>query len=424
MPRNVDVWLEFSRGMNPVTLESAITVSASERALIDFHLLGEWEDWTLQFPVDLPASTLITVNIDTSAEDQYGQPLDQVYEFSFTTGVIVDNTPPQLVSTTPANGASVPVTTGLMQFTFDEAIDDYSLNPTVVSGQFAMNMWVMDVDPQWNDDRTVITVDLTTPLAAGTTFMIQFDSFADISGNVNTDGFTYQFTVDGDPDYYPVVHGQWSVFMGYEESNDPDKYTGETQMVEQIEVTGGAGEFLIKEWDPWSEAFNNWDLMTINSGGVLFRGFHETDWDSQESFDIMFNPVIQWMRFPVTAQNWNGTAMFDSSEPGGADRVVYSVEQVTGTFDVLVETPDNDPSLFTKESGPGSDILWMGCRKSVLHYELTDGFTTFNTGTDTLYYAPGVGLVREESLEEETGGFTRTSELNLMWLGDHLPFYQ
>ena len=422
VPLNVMVALEFSREMDEPSLVAATSVTVPDKGAVPFIMSGEWETWMIEFLSDLPASTVVTVTIGTGAQDQHGQALDQEYQFSFTTGTTVDTTPPQLLSTVPTNGAIIAASTSTIVFTFDEAIDDYSLNPTLMSGQFAFLMWSSDMEPQWNAERTVITVDLATPLAAGTTLMVAFDSFADISGNVNTDGFVYGLTVEGTPDFYPVIDGQWYVHRGSEESNDPAKVAHEYFDMEQIEVTNTLGDFLIKRWDEWSGSFRDWDMMTRNASGILFRGFHETDWDSQESFDIVFSPFIEWMRFPVAAETWSGTAMFSQSEPGGADRVEYDVEYLNGTFDVLVENPGSEPPPSAFKAGDQPDLLWIDCRKAVLQYSLTDGSITFSTGADTLWYAPGVGLVREVSHEEETGGYWRTSESSLIWSADHVPF--
>jgi len=421
VPLNADVTLVFNREMDGVSLEAATSVTVPDKGAIAFDLQGEWQNWTLQFPVNLPASTVVTVTIGTGAQDLYGQALAEEAQFSFTTGLLVDLTPPQILSTSPADGATVPASTGLMQFTFDEAIDDFSLNPSLMSGQFAMNTWIADMQPEWNADFTVISVDLVTPLAAGTTFRLEFDSFADISGNVNVEGFVYEFTVEGAPDYFPVVDGQWFLYSGIGSQTDPSKIDEPFMSAEQIEVTGAPGDFLIKEWDDWAAAFRNWDMMTRNVSGVQFRGFHESDEAMPKDMDIMFSPVIEWMRFPVVAQSWSGMAMFSQAWPDGPDRVEYSVEYLGGTFDLLVEDPWSQLQSLASEEGPDSDLLWIGCRKALLHYELTDGVITYSEGNDVLWYAPGVGLVREETSELDGDGTLRQSDANLIWAGDHLP---
>jgi len=420
VPLNVDVRLEFSREMNEASLDGAVTVAVPDKGLLAYTMMGGGEDWTLEFPADLPASTLVTVTVATTAQDIYGQPMEQEYQFGFTTGAAVDVTPPQLMSTVPDNGASVDASTGTMQFVFDEAIDDDSLTPSLMSGQFTMTMWTTGMEPEWNAERTVITLDLGAPLAAGTTYRVEFDSFADISGNVNNDGFDYEFTVQGDPDYYPVVDGQWYLFAGTESSTSPGKAVEEFFDLEMVEVVGEPGEFLRKDWDDWEAAFTNWDMYTRNSSGILFRGFHESVEESAEGMDIMFSPPIEWMRFPVTAESWQGTSMFSVAEPGGPDRVTFGAEYLSGTYDVLVSDPGGSSPPPAKD-GDQPDILWMDCRKAVINYELNDGTTVFSSGVDTLWYAPGAGLVREWSEEEQEGGMIRTSVSDLVWVGDSIP---
>ena len=61
------------------------------------------------------------------------------------------------------------------------------------------------------------------------------------------------------------------------------------------------------------------------------------------------------------------------------------------------------------ESGD-PDIVWEGCWKSILYHEITAGGETIEVGADTLWYAPGVGVIQQyEGLTENTDEGTRES---------------
>ena len=56
-----------------------------------------------------------------------------------------------------------------------------------------------------------------------------------------------------------------------------------------------------------------------------------------------------------------------------------------------------------------------------LHYELGDGTDVFSTGNDTVWYAPGAGLVREINHEVQQER-TYYSDKTLMWAGFEADF--
>lgn len=418
VPINTTVWLQFSQGMNGATLPGAITVTSPDKVVHAYTLESSESDsdWVLTFVDDLPASTLITVAVGTSAQSWGGAPLAAAASFAFTTGTNADLTPPHIVSAEPADGATIGTDVSYFRLTFSEPIDDNSLNPTMISGQLMSAFTSMDNPGVWSENNTVITVGLRAPLIPGSIFRVEFTSFADVHGNVNDDGFSWQATVAGTAQFFPVVDGWVQYLAGYYEETENTKTSGSVEELQVIEVKTG-GEFWL--WhtenhssDPAKDLpeMEEYDRMKVTVSAIQLLGFHEEH--DMESSDVTFTPPIDWLRLPVQTGSWSGTSTFAE----GADEmeVDYVGSVLAGTYDVPMGGMDRK-----QEGGP--PVVWLGCRKVTLHYELSDGTDIFSTGNDTVWYAPGAGLVREISHEVQQER-TYYSDKTLMWAGFEADF--
>ncbi|MBK6901202.1 MAG: Ig-like domain-containing protein [bacterium] len=418
VPINTTVWLQFSQGMDGATLPGAITVTSPDKVDHAYTLESSESDseWVLTFTDDLPASTLITVTVSTDAESSGGTPLADATSFSFTTGTNADLTPPQLVSAEPANGATIATDTSFFRMTFSEPIDDNSVSPSLISGQLMSAFTSMDNPGVWSENNTVITVGLRAPLIPGSIFRVEFASFADVHGNVNDDGYAWQATVAGTAQFFPVVDGWVQYLAGYYEETDNAKTSGEIEELQVIEVKTG-GEFWL--WhtenhnsDPAKDLpeMEEYDRMKVTASAIQLLGFHEEH--DMESSDITFTPPIDWLRVPVQTGSWSGTSTFADGEDEMEVDFVGSV--LAGTYDVPMGGMD-------RKQDDGPPVVWLGCRKVTMHYELGDGVEVFSTGNDTVWYAPGAGLVREISHEVQEER-TYHSDKTLMWAGFEADF--
>jgi hypothetical protein len=72
---------------------------------------------------DLLTSTMYTAMISTTATSAAGIPLAKTYAWSFTTGLTANTTPPTVVITIPASGATDVPTNQIISATFSEAMD-------------------------------------------------------------------------------------------------------------------------------------------------------------------------------------------------------------------------------------------------------------------------------------------------------------
>jgi hypothetical protein len=137
VPLNQIVSATFSTAMNPATISSATFKLTGPGAtavpgLVAYAAVGN----TLTFipTANLAPSTLFTATITTGAQNLAGTALASNYAWTFTTGTVVVVTPPELVSTVPANAAiNVPLNQAVSA-TFTKA-----MNPlTITTGTFQL----------------------------------------------------------------------------------------------------------------------------------------------------------------------------------------------------------------------------------------------------------------------------------------------
>jgi hypothetical protein len=424
VPLNSQIYLEFSQSMDEATLPGAITVTSPDKVTHTYTLAGEYEDWTLTLDANLPATTLITVTITTDAQANGGTPLAAETALSFTTGAVVDNTPPNLIGIEPANGTIIPVDTSFLRLTFDEPIDDMSLQPSMVSGQLMMSMGNPENAGVWTNGNTVFTVALVTPLAPGAILAVDFDTYADMHGNVQTTPFEWSVTVTGTAEHFPVYDELLMFFYGTW-SNDI-KDSGEMQALTYIDIKTG-GEFWRHEvhsgYGPYKDLGINWDLEDYDrfmqtGSSIQYLGFYEFESGGGKAadMDITFSPTFDWIRMPIVANDtWSGTASFVPTPLDGPTSVDY-------TFTVAAATEDiESPGWGDKAQEDSPPIFWLDCWKVSLVYTLMEDEVEYMTGQDEFWYAPGVGLVKKTSME--SGGVeSMSSVLHLVWAGLEADF--
>ncbi|MDH3215511.1 MAG: Ig-like domain-containing protein [Candidatus Krumholzibacteria bacterium] len=129
-------------------------------------------------------STTYTVTVQGTAQDWAGNGLaagSVVWNFNTTT--VVDNTPPTLVSSVPANGtANVAVTTSL-SLTFSEAVEQTSLEEVFITPDPGSGV------VSWSNGGRTVTFAPDSPLIDNTqyTLIILPGSVRDLAGNANSE---------------------------------------------------------------------------------------------------------------------------------------------------------------------------------------------------------------------------------------------
>lgn len=137
VPLNQIVSATFSEGMNPATINSKTFSLTGPGAtpvagLVAYAAIGN----TLTFKptVNLAPVTVFTATITTGVQNLAGDALASNYVWTFTTGPGPKATPPEIVSTVPANAATDVLLNQAVSATFTEAMDPL----TITTGTFQL----------------------------------------------------------------------------------------------------------------------------------------------------------------------------------------------------------------------------------------------------------------------------------------------
>ncbi|MCP4798864.1 MAG: Ig-like domain-containing protein [bacterium] len=301
---------------------------------------------------------------------------------------------PYIVSSIPASGSTVSPQTSTITMTFSEPIAE-EFNPLRISGHL-LNKMVGE--PELDASGTVMTVTLEPPLAAGTRFFAVFDSIPDLEGNWNTVIDSVSFMVQGTPELIPINEGEVSVFFTQE--------TGEMPFFELVRI-----ENVVREGEYERAFYSDFDFSELEdreymkldavASELQFLAFDDIDDDPREIFHIEFDPEIVWFPLPPVADHtWSGTSdlVADSEAMGYVD---YS--------GVIVEQTDLVVAVYELYGEGAEDFAWVweNCWKIELSYDVwfldiaLGGYEHIDKGTDTIWYAPGVGEVKIESENTE-----------------------
>ncbi|MBU8871223.1 MAG: Ig-like domain-containing protein [Gemmatimonadales bacterium] len=384
--RNIAPVLYFSHEMDLASLESALSISQPDPGKAEFvfelNLINAGA-YRITFTDLLVENQEYGIQVSTDALSVDSVALSAAVDFSFTTGVEIDEIPPTLTSMSPATGSEVNDTQDTIDLFFSEPIDPESLEPNELSAHF---MIYMLSDPVWTaPDR--LTLYLRTPLPAGINFKAVFGagSFRDLVGNVNTAPFTAELTVAGTPDYYPINPNFEYYYFEEGEDYNPQYDPADHEYVQDLKaffdnIDGELCERL--EYQSWEEGVwepsDHWLLRKTNSG-IAFRGFEEND-----GF-VMFSPEVDYLPLPVPA-TWSGIS--ELSIGGDTMDMTFSGERIETGLDL----------------GPFGDdppLIYEDCIVVDLTHTMTVPASgdTVMIGVETLVLCPGIGMVRMDSVE-------------------------
>jgi len=387
--------LLFSAPMNQASFATGITIDDDTKVLNPFSV-EELDNFRYRLRPDEPLATnsLITVTIGTGVMSDYGSGFAAPYEFSFTTGELLDDTPPTIVAFDPPNGSTMPTDQGFITVEFSESLDTVDFAPSSLNGQLAWLLGLSTGQLEWNMDQTLLTVPLPADLPAGLPLRAAFAGYVDINGNVQTDETVWTCTVAGTPDPYPVWDGRRYLAVGdWEEgvagSSTPTDF-GEEWVWYQFNARSTAGQWEKAEYrDEWV-TLDYYEIQTVNAAGVNIVGFAEDD-EGNGVFQEFFasRPVTQVELPLVDGNTWSTTASVPT--PDGTLGVTMAGE-VMGQEDLPYEFD-------------GIEIVWTDVWRVVLTVDLRFGGSSISDEETTFWVAPGVGVVREiyheDNLEEE-----------------------
>jgi hypothetical protein len=393
--RSVVISLLFSAEMNETSFANATTLTDGEDNPIAFDVHEGQGSWMIVDPVaDLPADEQITLNVSTDAQDMGGRNLAAPVSITFTTGQDVDTTPPTIVSFEPANGAEVDPETALFRVTFSEPVIPDDAMPVRVNAEL---FWIAEeggAEPTLSPDGTVLTIPLPTPLPDGLPMEITFQGYRDQAGNPQETATTWTATVEGTADYYPLEDGRRFIYDEYEEGgtvgNDTPEWNWSGEGYIQF-VAAGGGVFHRGWYDPDFTTVDDWDVMRQSGGALQYLGFHESD-DGDE-LDIVFDDPIDYVTLPP-AGTWTSTT---TATIAGAGTITLVGE---GRFVEELDLP------WLPGDGDYPELFWKDVRLVILEHTISAGDDLMESGVDSLWLSPTVGLVRyatdlEDHMENE-----------------------
>lgn len=388
--RSAVIMLLFSSPMDRDSVASAVTVTADGGDPLTCSITTD-DLWVRVAPQDpLPAGATITVDVSTDAQDWGGRNLATAASFTFTTGQDIDTTPPTITGIIPADGTTVGVDQSYLSVTFSEPVDPQTGAPIRVNAELFALAEEAGVSPVWSDNNTVWTVPLPNPLPAGLPMALVFDDYADVSGNVQTVETSWSATVEGTADYYPLVDGRQFIYFEYEEGgtigeSDP-AWTDAGESYIQFDAQSG-GVYHRAWYDAGFTTTGNWDVMQHTDSALEYLGFYDTG-DSSTT-DVTFAEPLTFVALPPSG-TWSGST--SATIPG------------EGTLDVVGEgrfVQQMDLDWVPGGSGGSPALFWKDVRLVVIEHTLSAGTDLIETGVDSLWLAPTVGIVKYGNSTED-----------------------
>jgi hypothetical protein len=183
------VAVQFSEPMDYPTVVSAFSWTRSG-GTVSYEVETQDANVFLFRPTSpLLNATVYTVTIGSGAQDWAGNPLAATM-WNFTTTAQVDNTPPTLVSSTPANNATnVNVVTSLVM-TFSEPVDPTSLDNVLLFPDVGEGV------ATWSNGDRTITYDPYDDMMSNTQYSLLIipGAVRDLAGNGNADPINIVWT--------------------------------------------------------------------------------------------------------------------------------------------------------------------------------------------------------------------------------------
>lgn len=401
-PVDDHVKIQFNRDMDVASLAAGITLTTPGKGQVPFTVQAEeiFSYALIQgenFPFDTPVTVNVSTDCMTTAEEG-SEPLAEAFNFAFRTVPEPDLTPPEILSITPASGSTILPETSEIVIEFSEPVIPGETGLMSANGQFLFAVELSGSVPSFSNGNTVLTFSLAAPLPDGLPLYFQFDIFADTSGNVNDDTQEWEATVAGTADYFPAYKQfHFSYQVEYENSD----------------FIGPKGSGTFTRWDifEWENAtdyrryetespaiLEEWDYMARTGDADLLRGFRGMD--EGTPVDLMFDEPVIYLNRPMVPAQWSGRVTLPS---GGREATVnYSVEVKEGTTDIGLDGSKTSGRAWSGLIGAKTTtVFWSDCRTVILHHDVRVGMETIETGSDTMYYSPGLGLVKFATKIEE-----------------------
>jgi hypothetical protein len=188
---NTKLSATFSEVMDPSSINATTFIVKQGTTSIAGIVTYSGVTATFSPAANLAPNTLYTATITTGAKDLGGNALTSNYVWSFTTGAASDVTPPTVISTDPANGATGVVLDKKIMATFSEAMDPLTINTLT----FTLKQGTTSVSGTVNYSGTTATFSPSSNLTGNTTYTATITTGAkDLAGNALVNNYVWSFT--------------------------------------------------------------------------------------------------------------------------------------------------------------------------------------------------------------------------------------
>lgn len=181
----------FSEALNPLTVTTTTFTLKQGATSIAGTVNYAGITATFTASANLAPNLPYTATITTGVHDLSGNALAANYVWTFTTGAVSNVTPPVVISTAPASGASgVPLTTNLAA-TFSEAVNPLTVN----TATFTLSQGVVPVSGTVSYSGVTAVFTPAATLNTNTTYLATLTAgVTDLSGNAMAANYTWSFT--------------------------------------------------------------------------------------------------------------------------------------------------------------------------------------------------------------------------------------
>jgi len=205
VPLNQKITATFNQAMSPGTIiaDGTFTVSVAESGVpvagsVTYVAASNTAIFTPT--LNLQPSTQYSATITTAAQTIGGIPIAANYVWSFTTGILANNTPPTVISTVPASGATGVATNTIVTVTFSKAMDPSTITATGTFTLAVAGAGGAAVPGTVQYAGTIATFTPASALQASTEFTATITGAAtDLSGNALAANYVWNFTTGTGP---------------------------------------------------------------------------------------------------------------------------------------------------------------------------------------------------------------------------------
>ncbi|HEX7342719.1 MAG TPA: Ig-like domain-containing protein, partial [bacterium] len=197
---NGNIIARFSEVMDPLTITTTTMTLQQGATSISGTVTYIGVTAIFNPASQLTASTVYTATITTGVSDLAGNAMADDYVWTFTTGTILDVTPPSVVSTVPTNGATGVSLNGNITATFSETMDPLTITTATMTLQQGTTL----VSGTVTYAGVTATFNPASQLIASTVYTATITTgVEDLAGNAMADDYVWTFTTGTTGDITP-----------------------------------------------------------------------------------------------------------------------------------------------------------------------------------------------------------------------------